>query len=225
MYFGHNCEIEGPFEPCHFCHSCHFCLLTADWLLTLLEFRCYLQSLSEGAALTEVVRELFSSEPTGYGMVQPGWSVQPTTPVDQQWPPSLLHDWHWCKHWNGSKIDQVLASLRKELSIKVKSGVIQYDFKRRTPPPFSSVAPLRPAGTASRPRRDNLWRNSTIYSTSTLSLNSSGASLVVFMLIFRAYPKMGHLGYFGGTKNGTSGARIKILRPLFNTNTPPKTPI
>ena len=30
---------------------------------------------------------------------------------------------------------------------------------------------------------------------------------------------------FGGTENGTSGAWIKILRPLFNTNTPPKTPI
>ena len=45
-----------------------------------------------------------------------------------------------------------------EMSIKVKPGVIQYDFKRRTlppGPPFSSVAPLRPAGTASRPRRDN----------------------------------------------------------------------
>ena len=25
-------------------------------------------------------------------------------------------------------------------------------------------------------------------------------------------------GHFGGTKNGTSGARIEILRPLFNTN-------
>ena len=36
---------------------------------------------------------------------------------------------------------------------------------------------------------------------------------------------MGVFGYFGGTKNGTSGAQIKILRPLFNTNTPPKTPI
>ena len=33
------------------------------------------------------------------------------------------------------------------------------------------------------------------------------------------------LGVLGGTKNGTSGAWIKILRPLFNTNTPPKTPI
>ena len=31
-------------------------------------------------------------------------------------------------------------------------------------------------------------------------------------------PKMGVFGYFGGTENGTSGARIKILRPLFNTN-------
>ena len=38
-------------------------------------------------------------------------------------------------------------------------------------------------------------------------------------------PKMGVFGYFGGTENGTLGARIKILRPLFNTNTPPKTPI
>ena len=28
----------------------------------------------------------------------------------------------------------------------------------------------------------------------------------------------------GGTENGTSGARIKILRPLFNTNTPLKPP-
>ena len=36
---------------------------------------------------------------------------------------------------------------------------------------------------------------------------------------------LGVFGYFGGTENGTSGARIKILRPLFNTNTPPKTPI
>ena len=33
------------------------------------------------------------------------------------------------------------------------------------------------------------------------------------------------LGVLGGTENCTSGARIKILRPLFNTNTPPKTPI
>ena len=32
------------------------------------------------------------------------------------------------------------------------------------------------------------------------------------------------LGVLGGTGNGTSGARIKILRPLFNTNTSPKTP-
>ena len=36
---------------------------------------------------------------------------------------------------------------------------------------------------------------------------------------------MGVFGYFGGIKNGTSGAPIEILRPLFNTNTPPKTPI
>ena len=33
------------------------------------------------------------------------------------------------------------------------------------------------------------------------------------------------LGVLGGTKNGTWGAKIKILRLLFNTNTPPKTPI
>ena len=31
------------------------------------------------------------------------------------------------------------------------------------------------------------------------------------------------LGVLGGTKNGTWGAWIKILRPPFNTNTPPKT--
>ena len=35
---------------------------------------------------------------------------------------------------------------------------------------------------------------------------------------------LGVFGYFGGTENGTSGARIKILRPLFNTNTPLKPP-
>ena len=35
---------------------------------------------------------------------------------------------------------------------------------------------------------------------------------------------LGVFGYFGGTKNGTSGARIKILRSLFNTNTPLKPP-
>ena len=45
---------------------------------------------------------------------------------------------------------------------------------------------------------------------------------------FRYPPKrrkwviLGVFGYFGGTKNGTSGALIKILRPLFNTNTPLK---
>ena len=38
-------------------------------------------------------------------------------------------------------------------------------------------------------------------------------------------PILGVFGYFGGTEKGTWGARIKILRPLFNTNTPPKTPI
>ena len=36
--------------------------------------------------------------------------------------------------------------------------------------------------------------------------------------------KMTKMPHFGGTKNGTSGARIKILRPLFNTNTPPQNP-
>ena len=35
---------------------------------------------------------------------------------------------------------------------------------------------------------------------------------------------MTHLGVLRGTKNDTSGARIKILRPLFNTNTPPLKP-
>ena len=35
---------------------------------------------------------------------------------------------------------------------------------------------------------------------------------------------MGLFGYFGGTENGTWGAQIKILRPLFNTNTPPLKP-
>ena len=37
-------------------------------------------------------------------------------------------------------------------------------------------------------------------------------------------PKKGGFGFFGVTENGTSGARIKILRPLFNTNTPLKPP-
>ena len=37
-------------------------------------------------------------------------------------------------------------------------------------------------------------------------------------------PKMTHFWRYG-TKNGTLGARIKILRPFFNTNTPPKIPI
>ena len=36
--------------------------------------------------------------------------------------------------------------------------------------------------------------------------------------------KMTYFGRFGDTKNGTSGARIKILRPLFNRNTPLKPP-
>ena len=31
---------------------------------------------------------------------------------------------------------------------------------------------------------------------------------------------MGVFAYFGGTESGTSGARIKILRPLFNTRNP-----
>merc|ERR550534_3392242 len=38
-------------------------------------------------------------------------------------------------------------------------------------------------------------------------------------------PKMGVFGYFGGTENGTWGARIGILGPLFSTDAPPKTPI
>ena len=38
------------------------------------------------------------------------------------------------------------------------------------------------------------------------------------------HPKWPILGVLGGTKNGTWGARIKILRPLFNTNTPLKPP-
>ena len=38
------------------------------------------------------------------------------------------------------------------------------------------------------------------------------------------HPKTPILGVLGGTKNGTSGVRIKILRPLFNTNTPLKPP-
>ena len=33
-------------------------------------------------------------------------------------------------------------------------------------------------------------------------------------------PKLTHFQCFGGTENGTSDARIKILRQLFNTNTP-----
>ena len=37
-------------------------------------------------------------------------------------------------------------------------------------------------------------------------------------------PILGVFGYFGGTENGTSGAQIKILRSLFNTNTPLKPP-
>ena len=40
----------------------------------------------------------------------------------------------------------------------------------------------------------------------------------------KIYTPFGHFGVLGGTKNGTSGARIKILRPLFNTNTPLKPP-
>ena len=37
-------------------------------------------------------------------------------------------------------------------------------------------------------------------------------------------PRNGSFWLFGGTENATSGARIKILRPLFNTNTPLKPP-
>ena len=49
----------------------------------------------------------------------------------------------------------------------------------------------------------------------------SGLRIVIRAL---EVPKTPILGILGGTKNGTSGARIKIRRPLFNTNTPPKTP-
>ena len=38
------------------------------------------------------------------------------------------------------------------------------------------------------------------------------------------HPKWPILGVLGGTENGTWDARIKILRPLFNTNTPLKPP-
>ena len=38
----------------------------------------------------------------------------------------------------------------------------------------------------------------------------------------RKSPKRGHFNHFGGTKNGALGFRIKILRPLFNTNQPSK---
>ena len=47
---------------------------------------------------------------------------------------------------------------------------------------------------------------------------------------FRYPPKrpkwviLGFFGYFGGIENGTSGAQIKILKSLFNTNTPLKPP-
>ena len=37
------------------------------------------------------------------------------------------------------------------------------------------------------------------------------------------WPKQGHFSHFGGTENGTSGARNKLPR-LFNTNQPPKPP-
>ena len=37
-------------------------------------------------------------------------------------------------------------------------------------------------------------------------------------MIVGSWPILGVLGYFGGTEKGTWGARIKILRPLFNTN-------
>ena len=33
------------------------------------------------------------------------------------------------------------------------------------------------------------------------------------------YPKIAKKGHFGGTKNGTSGVRIKIPRPLYNNKT------
>ena len=129
------------------------------------EFRCYLQSLSQGAALTEVVGELFSSEPTGcYGMVQPvqpGWGMVGTTnhprrPTTTPLPSKQLTLMQALKRL--PSVGQFVNLHLTEMSIKVKPGVIQYDFKRRTlppGPPFSSVAPLRPAGPASQPRGDN----------------------------------------------------------------------
>ena len=38
------------------------------------------------------------------------------------------------------------------------------------------------------------------------------------------YQKPPFWGVLGGPKKGTWGAQIKILRPIFDTNTPPKTP-
>ena len=56
-------------------------------------------------------------------------------------------------------------------------------------------------------------------------MNKERGGLLNLLLVRLKTPKMGVFGYFGGTENGTWGARNKILRPLFNTNTPPKTPI
>ena len=44
----------------------------------------------------------------------------------------------------------------------------------------------------------------------------SGIQSAIFDTLKMA--KTGYFGHFGGIKNGTSGAPIKILRPLFNTN-------
>ena len=38
------------------------------------------------------------------------------------------------------------------------------------------------------------------------------------LLVPPKWLRLPRFGGFGGTKNGTSGARIKIPRPLFNTN-------
>ena len=48
------------------------------------------------------------------------------------------------------------------------------------------------------------------------------ATSIISLMKLMNWPKTAKITYFGGfggTKNGTSGARIKILRPLFNRNT------
>ena len=43
-------------------------------------------------------------------------------------------------------------------------------------------------------------------------------------LVTPKWSKRGHFSHFGGAKNGTSVAQIKILRPLLQTKLAPKTP-